>query len=114
MEESIHPSFYVTGKTSIFELVPGIKEKSIEALQKIATEVDLNNVEFDVIVEQGRAASDIVKYTEEYKADMIVIATHGLTGLQHLLLGSVTEKVVRRAGCPVFTVKPFGKSILKS
>jgi len=44
--------------------------------------------------------------------DLIVIATHGLTGLEHLLLGSTTEKVVRMASCPVFTVKSFGKSLI--
>ncbi|MEW6737338.1 MAG: universal stress protein [Acidobacteriota bacterium] len=41
---------------------------------------------------------------------MIVIATHGLTGIKHLLLGSVTEKVLRRASCPVLVVNSVGKS----
>ena len=41
--------------------------------------------------------------------DLIVIATHGLGGLTHVMLGSVTDKVLRRAGCPVLTVKAFGK-----
>ncbi len=45
-------------------------------------------------------------------ADLIVIATHGLGGLAHVLLGSVTERVVRRSACPVLTVKAFGKSLL--
>ena len=39
------------------------------------------------------------------KTDLIVIATHGLTGLDYILLGSTAEKVVRSAGCPVLTVK---------
>jgi hypothetical protein len=59
---------------------------------------------------QGRAAIDIVKSAKSHAADLIVIATFGLTGIRHLLLGSVTENVVRRAPCPVFTVKRFGKS----
>jgi len=44
--------------------------------------------------------------------DLIVIATHGLSGLEHLHLGSTTEKVVLMASCPVFTVKSFGKSLI--
>ena len=44
--------------------------------------------------------------------DMIVMATHGFTGLAHLFIGSVAEKVVRTAPCPVFTIKSFGKSLL--
>jgi nucleotide-binding universal stress UspA family protein len=43
--------------------------------------------------------------------DLIVIATHGLTGIEHFLVGSTTEKVIRTAPCPVFTVKAFGKSL---
>jgi len=44
--------------------------------------------------------------------DLIVIATHGRSGLERLLLGSVTERVVRRASVPVFVVKSYGKSLL--
>lgn len=59
----------------------------------------------------GHPARDIVEHAEGH-ADLIVMATHGRTGLGRLLLGSVTEKVVRRAPCPVFTVRSFGKDLL--
>ena len=62
---------------------------------------------------EGNPASDIVKFAQSQEIDLIVIATHGLTGIKHLLLGSVAEKVVRMAPCPVFTVKVFGKSLVK-
>ncbi len=42
---------------------------------------------------------------------MIVLSTHGLSGIERLLMGSTAEEVVRTAACPVFTVKPFGKSL---
>jgi nucleotide-binding universal stress UspA family protein len=71
-----------------------------------------DNVEFEITVKGGRATSDIVKYAKENQTDLIVIATHGLTGLEHMLLGSVTEKVVRMAHCPVFTVKSFSKHLV--
>ena len=45
--------------------------------------------------------------------DLIVISTHGLSGLKRFLMGSVTEMVVRSAPCAVLTVKPFGKSLMK-
>jgi len=51
-------------------------------------------------------------FASEQAADLIVMATHGRTGLQRFLIGSVTEKVVRSASCPVFTVKSFGKSLV--
>ena len=56
--------------------------------------------------------NEIFKFAKENDTDLIVIATHGLTALKHFFLGSVAQKVVRRAQCPVFTVKPFGKSLI--
>ena len=57
------------------------------------------------IVGHGPAADEIVKNAVTEKADMIVIATHGSTGWRHLVFGSVAEKVVRLAHCPVLTVR---------
>lgn len=52
----------------------------------------------------GRPHDEIVKLAEELKADLIVMGTHGRTGLAHLLVGSVAERVVRSSKCPVLTV----------
>jgi nucleotide-binding universal stress UspA family protein len=57
------------------------------------------------IVLQGKPADEIVKLADEKDADMIVIATHGESGWQRFLFGSVTEKVVRTTSCPVLTVR---------
>lgn len=53
----------------------------------------------------GVPCVDIVKYADKMEADMIVIGTHGRTGIKHLLIGSVAERVVRTAACPVLTVR---------
>lgn len=53
----------------------------------------------------GVPCVDIVKYADKMKADLIVIGTHGRTGLKHMLIGSVAERVVRTASCPVLTVR---------
>jgi nucleotide-binding universal stress UspA family protein len=54
---------------------------------------------------RGDAASEILRVAEETKCDVIVMGTHGRTGLGRLLMGSVAEQVVRKATCPVVTVK---------
>lgn len=54
----------------------------------------------------GNAAEEIVRYAAEHAIDLIVLGTHGRGALGHLLLGSVAERVVRQAGCPVLTVRP--------
>ena len=57
-----------------------------------------------VVVVVGNVASEIVRVAEELPADMIVIGTHGRSGFDRLMLGSVTERILRRAPCPVLTV----------
>jgi universal stress protein A len=61
-----------------------------------------------VAIAAGHPAEAIVRVAQERKADLIVMGTHGRTGLQHVLLGSVAEKVVRLAPCPVLTVRYKG------
>jgi nucleotide-binding universal stress UspA family protein len=53
----------------------------------------------------GDPAEEIVRQAAKVDADVIVLATHGRTGIKRLLLGSVAEKVVRHAGCPVFVLR---------
>ena len=55
-------------------------------------------------VVQGNPSDEIVRTASEEKADIIVIATHGATGWRRFMFGSVAEKVVRTAGCPVLTI----------
>ena len=114
VEQTIHPSFYVSGKTSIFDLMPHIKVKSTEAMERMLKETKGPKVVADIHVIEGYAPRDIVKFAKSHETDLIVIATHGLMGIEHLLLGSVAEKVIRMAPCPVFTVKAFGKSLFRA
>lgn len=60
----------------------------------------------------GNPALHVLDVVDRLGPDLIVMATHGRTGVQRFFLGSVTEKVVQLAPCPVFTVKAFGKSLL--
>lgn len=60
----------------------------------------------------GLAVDEILNYTKENEIDLIVVGTHGHTGLTRLLIGSVAEKLVRVASCPVLTVHPKGHQFL--
>jgi nucleotide-binding universal stress UspA family protein len=64
-------------------------------------------VPVEVLIDTGSPAACILDCADRFSADVIVIATHGTNGVQHLLLGSVTEKVLRRARCGVLTVPPL-------
>ncbi len=55
---------------------------------------------------EGSAFVEIIRYAKQQDIDLIVMGTHGRSGVPHLLVGSVAEKVVRKASCPVLTVRP--------
>lgn len=105
IEESVHPAFYASGKTSIFDFIPDLKQKTEAELQRMLSTVAAGDVQAEYHVLEGRASHDIAKFAREQGSDLIVISTHGLTGIEHFLVGSVTEKVIRTAHCPVLTVK---------
>ena len=68
-----------------------------------ATDCARFHIHFDAVI--GHPAKQIVEYASAINADLIVMGTHGRTGLAHLLMGSVAEHVVRSANCPVLTVR---------
>jgi universal stress protein A len=94
------------GAASVAEPTVVRHDAAEEALTKLR---DLVPKEFqgtwDVEIAIGRPAEAIIRLAQERQVDLIVMATHGRTGLEHVLLGSVAEKVVRLAPCPVLTVK---------
>jgi nucleotide-binding universal stress UspA family protein len=74
-------------------------------LHEIARQGLKEGVAVDVRVADGEPADAILRMARQEKVDLIVMGTHGRTGLSHLLLGSTAEAVVRAAACPVFTVQ---------
>ncbi len=77
-------------------------------LQEMAQPLIAQGITVHTVIGHGDAAGEIVRIAEEQKADVIVIGTHGNTGWRRLAFGSVAEKVVRLATCPVLTTR-FGK-----
>jgi nucleotide-binding universal stress UspA family protein len=87
---------------------PYLEETRRIAAEKLAALVDRvarEGVVVDSLLTEVPAATAIVRAAEESQADLVVIGTRGHTGLKHLLLGSVAERTVRLAPCPVLTVK---------
>ena len=74
--------------------------------QNFLSGLPVEKVQWEKYTEEGEAATAIVHQAEQRETDVIVMGTHGRTGLDHMLLGSVAEKVVRRAHCPVLTIRP--------
>jgi nucleotide-binding universal stress UspA family protein len=75
------------------------------ALERAVQDLARPEVRIHPEVAEGVAFEEILRFARERDVDLIVMGTHGHTGLAHLFLGSVAEKVVRRAPCPVLTVR---------
>jgi universal stress protein A len=80
-------------------------KESEEKLKEIVKTRVPAAIKADAVIGHGNAAKEIVRIAEEGKADLIVIATQGHTGWHHLVMGSIAEKVIRHAPCPVFAVR---------
>jgi nucleotide-binding universal stress UspA family protein len=89
-------------------ITPTIKQLTVAvqaAFDKLIEEHDLKRFRVTREVREGAPFYEIIRYAKEADIDLIVMGTHGHTGLAHVLLGSVSEKVVRKAPCPVLTVR---------
>ena len=86
----------------------------IESFQRCLQSDFGQTVETQTLVEVGPAAERIIEAANKKDADLIVMATHGRTGLSHALMGSVAEKVVRQAPCHVLTMRPKGEALVEN
>ena len=82
-------------------------------VERVAPEVR-RTLETETLVLPGVPFLEILHVARVKRVDLIVMATHGRTGLSHALMGSVTEKVIRRAPCPVLSIRPVGVEIVAS
>jgi nucleotide-binding universal stress UspA family protein len=95
-------AYYMTGPSEQFiEQVRREGRKSLDAFAR----KHLEGAPVRTAFLEGRPFVEIIRYARENQIDLIVISTHGRTGLKHALFGSVAEKVVRKAPCPVLVVK---------
>ena len=108
VEEPAFPSFFKLGAMRIYGMVPNLEKVAWTALEKrFGSPGEQPHLDFHVV--KGSADVEIIRFAGEHENDLVVMTSHGLTGLQHVLMGSVAEKVVKMAPCPVLVVKAFTK-----
>lgn len=105
MSDAVNWATYVTPQITEAELDDKVLERTEEEFGKFMSKFDLEGITTSRLMISDTAHGGIVNTAKEENADIIIMGTHGRTGLSHLLLGSVAEKVVRKAYCPVLTVK---------
>ncbi len=82
-----------------------VKTEAQQHLALYSEEISQKGIEVETVVREGYPATVIEEEVVRQNADLIVIGTRGLSGIKHLLLGSIAKRVVQKAPCPVLTVK---------
>ncbi len=93
------------------EEIRALADAARDRLQSLAADLARDGQEIDCIAVEGQPAEAIRLVAEQQRAGLIVMGTHGRRGVAHLLLGSVAERLLRRAPCPVLTV---GRACVRS
>lgn len=99
------PYFLPVGGAVALDQLENVRQKGHEALAARAERFD---IPVESMFVEGRTGQEIVNTAESWDADLVVLGSHGYTGLSRVVLGSVAEYVVRHASCAVLTVKPQG------
>ena len=104
------PQDWAVGATAL--VVPDLLDQWRAAAEQRLGAIALDGVDTLRAIRVGHAFVEIVRYATDNAIDMIVMGTHGRGPVKHLLLGSVAEKVVRKAPCPVLTVRQPGHTFV--
>jgi nucleotide-binding universal stress UspA family protein len=101
-----HPAVSFAASAALLdEYCQSIRENAKEKLREFVKKHTHNAIQPELVVDEGMAADAILSFAKEQKADLIVMGTHGRRGYDRLMLGSVTDRVMRRAPCPVLAVR---------
>jgi nucleotide-binding universal stress UspA family protein len=95
------------------EIMATLRRSSEEALGQQLARVPAGKVVITKVIREGVPFREVDHYAREAAIDLLVVGTHGRTGLSHLLLGSVAERVLRSAPCPVLTVRAHERDFVK-
>jgi nucleotide-binding universal stress UspA family protein len=101
--------WYIPSSISATDLVEDMQKSAWKEMEKWGAEAAAAVKDVEKMVVRGVPFVEIIRTAKEKNADMIVIGTHGRTGIDHMLFGSTAEKVVRKSPCPVLTVRVAGR-----
>ena len=99
------PSYAMAGVPDLSLPLEQIEEGARKGLDRMAEQCRQKYGKVDTELRTGTAFMEIITFAREINADLLVVGTHGRTGLSHLIIGSVAERVVRKAPCPVLSIR---------
>ncbi len=112
VEPVIYPPDFSMGQIAIPSVDLDMDKRAMEELNKLAEQEIPPEIKVKSIVKTGKPFLEIIETAGEQNVDLVIIATHGHTGMEHILFGSTAEKVIRKAPCPVLTLREPIKGFL--
>lgn len=105
MEPVIYPPDFSMGQITLPTVNFDMDKRAKEELDKLA-EVEIGSlVQVQTLIKTGKPFVEIIETAKDEDVDLIIISTHGHSGVEHILFGSTADKVVRKAPCPVLTLR---------
>ena len=105
MEPVIYPPDFSMGQITLPTINFEVDKRAKEELNKLAEAEIGSLVQVETVLKTGKPFIEIIETAKEVDADLIIISTHGHSGVEHILFGSTADKVVRKAPCPVLTLR---------
>lgn len=99
------PLAFLKGKEELADEIERRAQQEMDALIRRYHQEE-GDLQFSGLVRRGVPYEEILKVAQEWKADLVVMCTRGVKGLEHLILGSTAERVIQMAECPVMAIKP--------
>ena len=114
VEPAIYPADFSFGQVGFPAVEDELRQRGAEELEVLIKREIGARVNARSSVRTGKAAYEIEQYARDESIDLIIIATHGHSGMEHVLFGSTAEKVVRHAPCPVLVVRMAEKEFVRA
>jgi universal stress protein A len=105
VEPVIYPPDFSMGQIAMPSINTEWDDRAKDELQKLAKSEIAGVASVKTIIKTGKPFVEIIETAKEENVDLIIIATHGHSGVEHILFGSTAEKVVRKSPCPVLTLR---------
>ncbi|HEY5614415.1 MAG TPA: universal stress protein [Bacteroidota bacterium] len=105
VEPTVYPADFSFGQVGFPNVEEELRKRAAKELDRLIEAQRRGGVVMQKTIRVGRPFYEINQHAQEKKVDLIIIATHGHTGMEHILFGSTAEKVVRNAPCPVLVVR---------
>lgn len=105
VEPVVYPADWSYAQVGFADIEQELSDNAQKELEKLAATLTGEGFNVETVVRRGRASDEICDYAGEQEISIIAIGTHGRSGLEHFLFGSTTERVLRKAPCPVLSVR---------